>query len=337
MLQQTRVEAVTEHYARFLDLFPTVADLASASTEQVLAAWSGLGYYRRARLLHEGAAWVVSNHAGELPSDPKQLLAIPGVGLYTAGAIASIAFGVAVAAVDGNVERVVSRLFALQGNPRRTPTAGRIRERAAALLDPARPGDVNQALMDLGSRVCRPAGPLCQTATQPESACPLALGCEALDRGLTSKLPELAPRPPTVSVRLACAVVRERGLVLLVRRSERARRLAGFWELPAVELQADEPEERSVKLLSDAVRSATGVDIVLGRRVGTVRHAIVERRIRLDVYTATAHLGERVADRSATYDGSAESRLWAMHPENSLGELAVSSMDKKALALAEQT
>src|SRR5271155_6009738 len=164
MLQQTRVAAVIEHYHEFLRRFPTVKKLAAAREASVLAAWSGLGYYRRARMLHAAAKLIVRQHGGEFPSREKQLRSLPGIGRYTAAAIASIAFGEPVAVVDGNVERVLDRMFGTSGNREGNW------QRAEALLDRARPGDFNQAMMELGATICTPRAPQCLV-------CPLITWC----------------------------------------------------------------------------------------------------------------------------------------------------------------
>ena len=158
MLQQTRVAAVIEHYARFMQRFPGLPVLAEAGEYEVLALWSGLGYYRRARMLHRAAQFVTRELEGKLPSTAVELRALPGIGEYTSAAIASIGFGEPVACVDGNVERVLTRV---RGWTERTALGARIRKAAAELLDPGRPGDFNQAMMELGATVCLPRAPLC--------------------------------------------------------------------------------------------------------------------------------------------------------------------------------
>ena len=169
MLQQTRVETVLRYYDRFLGRFPNVASLASAEIEEVLALWSGLGYYRRARLMHAAAQKIVSE-GGELPSTLEGLRALPGVGEYTAAAVGSIGFGLVEPTIDGNVKRVVGRLLALEVHPDKA--AKQIRARARELLDGDRPGDSNQALMEIGATICSPYRPNCQ-------ACPIEGGCLA--------------------------------------------------------------------------------------------------------------------------------------------------------------
>src|SRR4051794_9600327 len=171
MLQQTRVEVVLPYYARFLERFPTVRHLAATPLEDVLALWSGLGYYRRARQLH-AAAQRVAAAGGDFPQTLEGLRALPGIGDYTAAAVASIAFGVAAPVLDGNVERVLSRWLAVSENPKESQARRRLLAAAESLLDPRRPGDSNQALMELGATLCTPRKPKCLF-------CPIAGGCRA--------------------------------------------------------------------------------------------------------------------------------------------------------------
>jgi len=223
MLQQTRVAAVVEHYRIFLDAFPTVTALASAPEDQVLALWSGLGYYRRARMLHRAARQVVNELGGAIPQDAVSLRTLPGVGRYTAAAIASIAHGEPVAVVDGNVERVLSRI---DGEPRDNTSAW---PRAQQLLDQRHPGDWNQAMMELGATVCTPLNPTCLL-------CPVRDWCRTtVSRVSAPQLPTTRkPQPPPRKrVRMARALILHGGRVYLVRRPNDAAKMAGMWELPA--------------------------------------------------------------------------------------------------------
>src|SRR6185369_16463287 len=215
MLQQTRVAAVLEHYARFMKRFPTVASLAGAREQSVIAAWSGLGYYHRARRMHRAAKVIVQERGGQLPSRMDEWLELPGIGRYTGAAIASIAFAELVAVVDGNVERVLARLH---GEP---STNGAAWERAQALLDPKRPGDFNQAMMDLGATVCTPRSPQCLL-------CPVSSSCR------TKGEQPLGRQPPRKRKQLTYALVEKQGAVLLVQRAPDARLMAGMWELPQI-------------------------------------------------------------------------------------------------------
>jgi A/G-specific adenine glycosylase len=213
MLQQTRVNAVLEHYRRFLQRFPDVRALARARLSSVLAAWSGLGYYRRARALHAAARALVRDRAGDFPCTAEELRALPGIGRYTAAAIASIAFGEPRAVVDGNVERVLGRLT---GRHLRATQAWDLAEQ---LLDRAHPGDFNQALMELGATVCLPGEPRC-------GQCPVARWCRS--RGALAR----APQPPRRQARLAYRLALRDGAVLLRCRPASASLMPGMWELP---------------------------------------------------------------------------------------------------------
>lgn len=215
MLQQTRVAAVLEHYKRFLQRFPNVRDLAAASESEVLAEWSGLGYYRRARMLHRAAKIVLTEHGARLPRRSDDLRELPGIGRYTANAIASIAFHEPVAVVDGNVERVVSRLLKRQ-------LAGEILwQTAQRLLDPESPGDFNQAMMELGATVCLPGLPQC-------GVCPVNRMCAS--RGANRQSRSMAEQRLRKSASLF--LVKRRNAILLRQRSESNRLMAGMWELP---------------------------------------------------------------------------------------------------------
>ncbi|HEY1960326.1 MAG TPA: A/G-specific adenine glycosylase [Polyangiaceae bacterium] len=224
MLQQTRVETVVPYWQRFLAELPTVHALAEAPLDRVLALWSGLGYYRRARLLHRGARDVAENWRGELPRDAASLQSIAGIGRYTAGAIASIAFGEAAPIVDGNVARVLSRLDALEEDPASPAGKRALWKRAEELARGESPGDLNQALMELGATVCIPKNPTCD-------ACPLRADCRALARGIVADLPRVARKAAPKRVALRCVVVEHRGAVVLGKRREDAL-YGGLWEPP---------------------------------------------------------------------------------------------------------
>ncbi len=239
MLQQTRVAAVVEHYNRFLVRFPTVQALAAAPLSSVVAAWSGLGYYRRAQRLHAAARQVVHRRRGRLPRTLAELEALPGIGRYSAAAIASIAFGEAVAAVDGNVERVVQRVLG------RAVCGNRLWRVAADLLSPSRPGDFNQAMMELGATLCLPREPKCRL-------CPVEGMCRT--RG------ELKPSPPArrqarkeVDYALDC----RQGSIFLVRRAREMTLMPGMWELPEI------PRDRSIEPSFTLRHSITSTDYLV--------------------------------------------------------------------------
>ena len=222
MLQQTRVETVIPYYERWMRRFPDFDALAGAEVDDVILEWKGLGYYSRARNLHRAAQVVRERYGGRLPADPDELRTLPGVGEYTAGAVASIAFGRAVPAVDGNVKRVLARLLDLE-----RPAAGRLRREAARLVDPERPGDFNEAMMELGATVCTPRSPGC-------AECPVARWCRARMAGTVGERPGRGRRRGVRREEYAVAVlVDEAGRTLLVRRPPQGL-LAGMWEFPAV-------------------------------------------------------------------------------------------------------
>lgn len=272
MLQQTRVDTVIPYYRRWLERFPDVEALAAAEEDDVLLAWQGLGYYRRARGLHAGARVVRERHGGTVPSDLAALRALPGVGAYTAGAVASIAFGRVVGAVDGNVRRVLARLA---DRPR--PTPGWLSAAAQALVDPERPGDWNQALMELGATVCAPRRPRC-------GACPLSAWCAARAAGTEEARPAPAARRTVPAEERAVAVVVNAvGHGLVVRRP-REGLLAGMWMFPDAVMSEGVPDV--VRAARGAARGA-GVTLSTASRGGPLElPALVHRFTHL---TATYH------------------------------------------------
>jgi len=283
MLQQTTVAAVIPYWERFLSRWPRPADLARARLDELLAAWAGLGYYRRARHLH-AAACAVAERGGELPVTAGELRELPGVGDYTAAAVASIAHGEPVAAVDGNVDRVLSRLFALPLDPRSAAGRAELRRRADALLDPARPGDWNQALMELGATLCRPAAPRC-------TACPLRTSCAALAAGVPERFPVRPARAAAVPMlRVAALLVRD-GRVLLSRRD--APPNEGFLELPDAEVplrrgadldlsaRATGVGARRLRSALEARLAAAGLRVRGGAALPPLRHTIMRFTIRI--------------------------------------------------------
>lgn len=272
MLQQTQVKTVLGYYERWMARFPTVDALASAEDADVLHAWQGLGYYSRARRLLSGARAVAERHGGELPRDVDALLALPGIGPYSAGAIASIAFGLPEPLVDGNVVRVLCRLFALEGDPAKAPLKRRLWQLARELVPPAEPSDFNQSLMELGATICTPTSPRC-----PE--CPVQDQCQALARGLERELPQLAKRKAPTEVATAAAYVRRGDAVLLWQLPPGAPRWAGLWVLPFAELSATETAaEGAVRALAER-----GLRSTAQATLREVRHTITRFRITLSV------------------------------------------------------
>ncbi len=285
MLQQTRVETVRERYGKFLAAFPDVEALASATEHAVLKAWEGLGYYGRARRLRRAAQAVVSEHAGRLPASREALAALPGFGPYTSAAVASIAFGVRAAVLDGNVVRVLARLL----NERREVGEGRVRARLAAtadaLVDPARPGDWNQAIMDLGATICVPRAPRCLL-------CPLREACAGRAAGTADALPAKEKRAPGPHKEIAAAVVWRQGRLLIGRRPADGL-LGGLYELPGGKR---EPGETLAQACAREVLEETGLRVEVLDRVASVEHAYTHFSITLTVFHARV-LGGRLRAR----------------------------------------
>jgi A/G-specific adenine glycosylase len=272
MLQQTTVATVGDYFRRFVERWPTVESLATAPLDDVLSAWAGLGYYARARNLYACARAVVEQHGGRFPEDETALLALPGIGPYTAAAIRAIAFDQAASAVDGNVERVIARLFAL-----RTPLPDakpEIQARAAQLVPPRRAGDYAQAMMDLGATVCTPRRPRCVI-------CPLMQACRARAQGIAEELPQRAPRQDKPTRRgLAFVLTRRDGAVLLRKRPSKGL-LGGMDEVPSSAWR----EGRFT--LADALKEAP-VPAKWKVLDGQVRHTFTHFHLELAVARATA-------------------------------------------------
>ena len=241
MLQQTRVAAVLEHYARFTARFPTVKALAEAEEAEVLAQWSGLGYYRRARMMHRAAKVLMAEYGGRFPETAEKLLLLPGIGAYTAAAVASIAFGEAVAVVDGNVERVLTRVAGLDAVGPLISAGRRVRELAGVLVDAESPSDFNQGMMELGATICLPRGPLCLQ-------CPVQGMC--LTRGEHRTVPRKPQEPRDAFYAL---VERKRGAgveILLEQRPVDVSLMAGMWQLPEL---AGALEQQPVCIVKHAI------------------------------------------------------------------------------------
>jgi A/G-specific adenine glycosylase len=306
MLQQTTVKTVLPYYESFLARFPTLPELAMAREDDVLAAWSGLGYYHRARNLLRAARHVLERHAGRFPATLEAALAVPGVGLYTASAVLSIAHGVALPVVDGNVRRVLSRLRALRG-PRWRKDAPYY-NLAEQLLERDAPGDWNQALMELGATVCSARRPACP-------ACPLRGSCRAAALGIAERLPEGRPRRAPLDVTVAAALVERGGRLLLVRREE-GKLLGRLWEVPQTSLTS-----RGLADLPRELRERHGLELLPGVLAVRVRHAITFRRIRVEAYRARLLRTPR---------GDPERLRWATPLE--IAGLPVSSLTRKIVA-----
>ena len=280
MLQQTRVETVIPYFERFLARFPDVRALAASCEEEVLALWSGLGYYRRARSLREAARRIEKEHAGGFPRSRAAALALPGIGPYTAGAVLSIAYGSPEPLVDGNVARLFARVFGLEAPLRSTALERELWRLAEILIPPAAapgsgvdPSSWNQGLMELGATVCTPRKPRCLV-------CPLRERCVALETGRVDALPRAAPKRELVDVALEVLWIRRTdGRVLIVRRPPTGR-MAGMWELPTRELA---PVDVEPHLWPAQHPGLVGARLTVGEELASVRHGITHHRIRATV------------------------------------------------------
>lgn len=313
MLQQTGVKTVIPYYERFLQRFADVNALAAASVDEVIELWAGLGYYSRARNLHAAACQVVADFGGQFPADLQGLMALPGIGRSTAGAILSIAFDKKAPILDGNVRRILIRLYAIDEPPRSTEVEKRLWARAEELTSCERPHDYAQAIMDLGATVCTPRNPDC-------SACPLASLCQAYWLGLAGELPRRQPRKPVPLVRQVALLLERDGEFLVSKRPLQGM-LAGLWEFPCREVkEGQEADAVASELLADLALSGQLVEL------GQVRHAY--SHFRLEVAAC------RVAVEGDFFGGlvsEGQPELWL--PLAELAELALHGAHKKVLAL----
>ncbi len=307
MLQQTTVAAVIPYYQRFLARFADVRALAEAPLDEVISLWAGLGYYSRARNLHAAAQMVVARFAGDFPAELEDLKSLPGVGRSTAGAILSIAFDRKAPILDGNVRRVLCRLYALSGDPRSTVVEKELWRRAEELTPEDRPHDYAQAIMDLGATVCTPRSPSC-------GDCPLEGLCQARARGLENVLPERRSRktPPT---RVQVALLLERDGRILLQRRPYEGLLGGLWEFPCAPAEARNPSAAAERLLDEL-----GLAGRL-RSAGQIAHAYSHFRLDLHLFAGRVEGVGRVAEDDAS--------CWVAAAE--LAELPLHGAHKKAL------
>jgi A/G-specific adenine glycosylase len=265
MLQQTQVKTVLPYYETFLKAFPTITALDRAPLRQVLRVWSGLGYYRRAENLKKSASELMRRHGGTMPRDYESLRALPGIGDYTAGAILSIAFQKAYPAVDSNARRVLARLFNMAG-------AKQLRAAAEELISKSNPGDLNQAIMELGATVCLPAEPLCLL-------CPLAAHCRVHSGSEASKKPASRKKLKFTNITWPLAIIRRGEKILLRRRANRGL-LAGMWELPGGETPGNDGILRTLRRHLQEIGPLSVVPL----GIGEIRHSITYRRIRAPIF-----------------------------------------------------
>jgi A/G-specific adenine glycosylase len=282
MLQQTRVAAVVPYFSRFLAAFPNVAALAASSEQEVLRLWQGLGYYSRARNLRAAARKIVARFGGQIPQSVHDLRTLPGIGRYTAGAIASIAFDQRAPILDGNVARVLCRLEKIQADPAQPATVRRLWQLAEEILPARRCGQFNSALMELGATICTPRQPNCPI-------CPLRRFCRAAAAGLQQTIPP--PRKslplPTLARWTICVHRQDRWLL---ERRPRTGRWAGLWQFPTIEALHAPPTTQSIG-------PAIGLRIAGLRKIGQIRHALTHRRYVFTAFTATAGSTDRFPNR----------------------------------------
>ncbi len=274
MLQQTRVDQATPYYHRFLKRFPTVKDLAKAERHDVLMAWEGLGYYSRARNLQDAAKQVIDEFDGVFPETYDGIIALKGIGPYTAAAVSSIAFGLPHAVVDGNVIRVISRLFGIRDDVGKTGTKNEIQQLADQLLDEERPGDFNQAVMELGATVCTPKNPVCMM-------CPVSTSCVAFRTAETDSLPYKAPKKKVPHHQIVVGVCRDDDGRMLIALRPEDKMLGGLWEFPGGKVEQGESKEQA---LTRELREELGVMISVGEKITEIKHAYSHFKITLNAY-----------------------------------------------------
>jgi len=273
MLQQTQVQTVIPFYRAFIERFPDIETLARADLDEVLKKWEGLGYYARARHLHQAAQQLTTRPGGCLPAKTEALRRLPGIGVYIAAAVANIAFGEPVAAVDGNVKRVLARLSALLQPVNLAPAHAVFQEAANELLDRSRPGDFNQAMMELGALICHPRKPVC-------TICPVQIHCQAFQNQVTDRFPCRLSRPPVPTYQIATGVVMKADRFLITRRKPEGL-LGGLWEFPGGKLQ---PGETAAEACLREIREETALKVEVQERLIRIRHAYTHFRIVMDVF-----------------------------------------------------
>lgn len=280
MLQQTQVKTVLPYYQRWLEQFPTVEALAAADQQTVLKAWEGLGYYTRARNLHQAAQRIVTEHNGQIPADFDSITALPGIGKTTAGGILSSAFNLPHAILDGNVKRVLARLVALPVSPARALKD--LWVLSEHLLDPKNPRDFNQALMDLGATLCTRRNPQCDR-------CPWQAHCQAYNRNIQSELPMSETKGPLPHKQIGVAVIWNEQDQILIDRRKQEGLLGGLWEFPGGKI---EPGETIEDCIAREIQEELGIEIAVGDRLCTITHAYSHFKVTLNVHHCTHLTGE---------------------------------------------
>jgi len=273
MLQQTRIDTVIPYYTNFIKRFPNITELATSDMEVVLKQWEGLGYYARARNLHRAAKILYTEYGGKLPDSPEELIRLPGFGDYISAAVASIAFCRPIAVIDGNVKRILARIFMEPMPVNDAAAKSRFGELAGRILDSENPGQFNQAIMELGQRICKPNNPGCDN-------CPIKTVCKAFIKGKSASYPVKIPKKTTPFRRMVFAVVIRNKKLLITKRPNNGL-LGGLWEFPGHEILPDQSGDHEA---ADMVYRKTGIRVSINRRLGNVRHAYTHFRVSADVY-----------------------------------------------------
>lgn len=328
MLQQTQVKTVIPYFENWLRVFPSIRDLARAPIDKVLKAWEGLGYYRRARNLHAAAGIIFQKHAGVFPENFDDILALPGIGPYTAGAVASLAFGQAKPLVDGNVERVLSRLFAYAEKIDTSESKKWFWEKAARLVEEGvrenvDPGVLNEALMELGATVCTPAMPDCPS-------CPLKTKCRARKLGLADQLPRSGKKPRIQKIFMAAGVLRQsngaKGMSYFIRKKNAGEWSGGLWEFPTIKFA---PEDHPEKILETYFWSEWKLKVQVNGRLASLTHTVTHHRISLHVFSLELSGEQKTPGQNSKGARGATTNRWL--DINGLKRLAFPAAQKKIL------
>ena len=318
MLQQTQVATVIDYYNRFMKRFPTVKKLAAAEQSEVLKLWEGLGYYRRARQLHAAAQVVVEEHGGRFPTDFESVLALPGIGRYTAGAILSISLDQKLPILEGNTIRVFARLLTMKEDPRSSANQKVLWDFSESILPRQRCGDFNQALMELGSEICTPTKPACDQ-------CPISNYCPTFVQGLQEQIPASGKKTKYEDLHEAVIVVRKGQGVrtkFLVRQCGPDERWSGLWDFPRYKVVDDDVEGD----LSKQLKAQTGLTANVVATTKRIKHAVTKYRITLDCYIADSPTGRLKKNQTATQWLTADEL--ADLPMSTSGRKIVNALDK---------
>ncbi len=320
MLQQTRVDTVIPYYMRWISRFPDLASLAAAQEQDVLQMWEGLGYYGRARNLLRCAKVLLNEHDGQLPWEVRQLEALPGIGAYIAGAIASIAFGIKTPALDSNLKRVLARLTEFRLAVNEDKHTKELSRRLMEILPEKNSGDVNQAFMDLGATICLPRSPLCDI-------CPLKKECIACQKNLQDNLPVKVKKAPVPHFLVAAAVILNNEKVLIDKRNSSGL-LGGLWEFPGGKVEAG---ETLAEALSRELREEMGVRIAVGDALGIYRHAYTHFKVTVHTFCATIMDGEPKPIQSEQV-GWVEVKRLGEYPMGKVDRMIARELQKKGEA-----